>query len=274
MKRHFSRDIGDFFLLSSNFHFEKTRRVQTVIADKRVVMRINCRVIAIMLFVFLGRAYADAPLPSQQEYEPPNGKGRVVVVVSGHSGPGNYAYVAKDFAEQGYYAVLVDGNDFWIKVGRGGIKGGGGEALKGVITRSQQSPHALPGKVAVVGFSMGGGATLTYATQMPELVSAVVVYYPVTYDITNPDNFVSKIKVPTLMFAGGRDTYKNCCRIETARKLADAAKKSEGKVMLEVFEYPDAEHGFIIKTIKAYSPTDAADAFRRTLSHLRQYLGE
>ena len=42
------------------------------------------------------------------------------------------------------------------------------------------------------------------------------------------------------MFAGGRDTYKNCCRIETARKLADAAKKSEGKVMLEVFEYPYA----------------------------------
>ncbi len=56
----------------------------------------------------------------------------------------------------------------------------------------------------MVGFSMGGGATLSYATQMPELVSAVVVYYPVTYDITNPDNFVSKIKVPTLMFAGPR----------------------------------------------------------------------
>jgi dienelactone hydrolase len=106
------------------------------------------------------------------------------------------------------------------------------------------------------------------------LVSAVVVYYPATYYITNPDDFVSKIKVPTLMFAGGRDNYRNCCRIETARKLADAAKKSEGKVMLEVFEYPYAEHGFTIKSSKAWSPTDAADAFHRTLSHLRQYLGE
>jgi dienelactone hydrolase len=221
-----------------------------------------------MLFVFLGRAYADAPLPSQKEYEPPKGKGRVVVVVSGHSGPGNYAYVAEDFAEQGYYAVLVDGNDFWVK-------SGGSEArLKGVITRSQQSPHALPGKVAVVGFSRGGASTLTYATRMPELVSAVVVYYPGTQHITNPDNFVSKIKVPTLMFAGGRDTYKNCCRIETAWKLADAAKKSEGKVMLEVFEYPYAEHGFTIKSSKAWLPIDTADAFRRTLSHLRQYSGE
>jgi dienelactone hydrolase len=56
--------------------------------------------------------------------------------------------------------------------------------------------------------------------------------------------------------------------------LADAAKKSEGKVMLEVFEYPVAHHGFTIKSGKAWSPTDAADAFRRTLSHLRQYSGE
>jgi dienelactone hydrolase len=231
-------------------------------------MRINYRVIAIMLFVFLGRVYAEASQPSQQEYEPTGGKGRVVVVVSGQTGPVNYAYVAKDLAEQGYYAVLVDGNDFWIK-------SSGSEALlKGVITRSQESPHALPGKVAVVGFSRGGASTLTYATRMPELVSAVVVYYPATQHIWNTDKFVSEIKVPTLMFAGGRDNYHNCCRIETARKLADAAKKSGGKIMLEVIEYPDAEHGFIIKSSKAWSPTDAADAFRRTLGHLSQYSGE
>jgi hypothetical protein len=71
-------------------------------------MRINCRIIAIMLFVFLGWAYAEAPLPSQKEYEPPKGKGRVVVVVSGQTGPGNYAYVAEDFAEQGYYQFLPE----------------------------------------------------------------------------------------------------------------------------------------------------------------------
>ena len=229
---------------------------------------IDWRIFVISLVVVLTWSCATTGRLSQKEYEPPKGKGRVVVVVSGHSGPDNYAYVAEDFAEQGYYAVLVDGNDFWVK-------SGGSEALlRSVITRSQQSPHALPGKVAVVGFSRGGGSSLTYATRMPELVSAVVVYYPATQHITNPDNFVSKMKVPTLMFAGGRDTYKNFCRIETAWKLADAAKKSEGKVMLEVFEYPYAQHGFIIKSSKAWLPTDTADAFRRTLSHLRQYSGE
>ncbi len=231
-------------------------------------MRVVCRVIAIMLFVCLSRAYAEDSLPSQKEYEPPNGKGRVVVVVSGQTGPGNYAYYAKDLAEKGYYAVLVDGNDFWVK-------GGGGEALlKGVITRAQQSPHALPGKVAVIGFSLGGASSLTYATRMQELVSAVVVSYPATYYITDADAFVSKIKVPTLMFAGGRDTYKNCCLIETARKLASAAKTSGGKVMLEVVEYPDADHGWTIRSLRSYRGDYTADGFRRTLDHLRQNSGE
>ena len=234
-------------------------------------MRTIGRVIAIMLFVCLSAAYAEAFLPSQTEYEPPDGKGRVVVVVSGQTGPGNYAYVAKDLAEQGYYAVLVNGNDFWIAGGGGSSDG---EALlKGVITRAQQSPHALPGKVAVVGFSLGGASSLTYATRLPELVSAVVVYYPATYYITDAPEFVSKIKVPTLMFAGGRDTYKNCCVIETARKLADAAKTSEGKAMLEVVEYPSASHGFTIKSSREWRADDAADAFRRALDHLRQYFG-
>jgi dienelactone hydrolase len=232
-------------------------------------MRRNFHFVVIMLFVFLGQAYAAAPLPFQKEYEPPKGKGRVVVVVSGRSGPDNYAYIAEDLAQQGYYAVLVDGNDFpYIK------RSSGEDLLRGVITRAQQSPHALPGKVSVVGFSLGGGFALASATRMPELVCAVVVYYPFTSYITNPDDFVSKIKVPTLMFAGGLDTHKNCCLIETARKLADAAKKSEGKVTLEVFEYPNAKHGFIVKSSGAWAPMDAADAFRRALSHLRQYFGE
>jgi dienelactone hydrolase len=55
----------------------------------------------------------------------------------------------------------------------------------------------------VIGFSLGGAPSLAYAARMPELVSAVAVSYPATIFITNADDFVSKIKVPTLMFAGG-----------------------------------------------------------------------
>jgi dienelactone hydrolase len=230
--------------------------------------------IAAVVVSLLSLAQMDAPLPSMQEFEPLSGKGRVVVVVSGQTGPGNYADVAQDLAGQGYYAVLVDGNDFWATRGAANVRGSDGEPLlKAVLTHSQQSPHALPGKVAVVGFSLGGASTLTYAARMPELVSAVVVYYPSTYSITDPEDFVSRITVPTLMFAGGRDTYKNCCRIETARKLSEAARKRGGQAMLELVEYPHAEHGFSIKSSKAWSPVDAADAFVRTLAHLRRNSG-
>jgi pimeloyl-ACP methyl ester carboxylesterase len=228
-------------------------------------MSVKYFVIAAMLFLCIGRAYAQTPLPSQKEYEPLKGKGRVAIIVSGQSGPDGYAYLAKDLAEQGYYAVLVDGNDFWDKAVNGESR------LKGVITRAQQSPHALPGKVAVIGFSLGGASALTYATRMPDLVSAVVAYYPATSYIKNPTDFVSKVKVPTLIFAGGRDTYKDCCKIEMARKLADAAKNSRGKVLLEVYEYPLAGHGFVLKSLKSWSRTDTADAFRRNLEYLRQH---
>jgi dienelactone hydrolase len=96
-----------------------------------------------------------------KEFVPPNGKGRVIVVVTGQTGPPNYAYYAKDMAAQGYYTVLVNGNDFWKKEfwkEEFWREGTGSALLRGVIARAQQSPHALPGKAAVIGFSLGGAS--------------------------------------------------------------------------------------------------------------------
>jgi dienelactone hydrolase len=229
-------------------------------------MKAVCRLIAIIIFVCVNWVYAEERLPSQKEFEPPNGKGPVVVVISGQSGPGKIAYYAKDIAKQGYHTILVNGNDFWKKGEDGGA------LLKDVITRARESPHAVPGKAAVIGFSLGGASSLAYATRMPALVSAVVTYYPATHFIRDPGAFVSKIKVPTLMFAGVLDTYKNCCLIETARRLADASKAS--KVTFRVIEYPNAAHGWAIKYSKEWRGDYAADAFRRTLDHLRENSGK
>jgi dienelactone hydrolase len=113
---------------------------------------------------------------------------------------------------------------------------------------------------------------LTWATRMSNSVSAVVNYYPDTKSITNPDALVSKINVPTLIFAGVLDTYRDCCVIERARKLAAAAEAQAGggEAILRVVEYPDAGHGFCIKNSKSWRGNDAADAFRRTLDYLRR----
>jgi alpha-beta hydrolase superfamily lysophospholipase len=222
--------------------------------------------------IFLGlvcKSYATTDLPWQQEFFPANGKGRVVLVMSGINGPVNYTYYAKDIAAKGYYAVLVNGNDFWSK---GLVRSGAGLLrLRAVIARAQQSPHALPGKVAVIGFSLGGAACLTYAARMPESVFAVVTYYPDTKFINNPGDFASKIKVPTLMFAGVLDRYDDCCVIERARELAGAAASARGgRAKLTLVEYPLAGHAFAIKASASWRGDDAADAFRRTLSYLKQ----
>jgi len=204
--------------------------------------------------------------PAQTEYLPPAGKGRIVIVLSGRSGPRSFRPIAAELAALGYYTVLLDGNDV------PGWDEDGGTQLKATILRAQQSASALPGKAAVVGFSLGGGGALTHATRLPDLVAAVVAWYPTTYYIASEKTYVAQIKVPTLILAGGKDRYGNCCMIDTMRALETAAREL-GKP-LDLVVYPEADHGFNLRVLSTYRPDDAADGLRRTATMLRQYLGE
>jgi pimeloyl-ACP methyl ester carboxylesterase len=225
-------------------------------------MRFLLRGLVALLLLQALSPLADEP-PKQREFEPKGGRGSVIVVVSGQTGPENYTDLAKDLAGLSFYVVLVDGNDFWKK-------GGVGEALLyDVIKRAQASQHALPGKVGVVGCSLGGASALTFAARMPESVYAVVAQYPLTSFISDPAEFVGKIKVPTLMLVGTSDTYKNCCLIETARRLQEAAKAAASPDMLQLYEYPGVEHGFSTDTTKRKDVR--SDALRRTVEYLRQH---
>ena len=228
-------------------------------------MRALLRLLSLLLTCVALAAHADDAGPPQKEYLPKAGTGRVVVVISGQTGASNYTSISQDFADAGYYTVLVDGNDLWIK-------GGGGSALlQGVIARAQASPHAVAGKVGVVGFSLGGAAALTYAARMPEHVATVVVMYPLTSFIQDPVDFVGKIKVPVLMLAGTADTYKSCCTIEKARALAEAAKANPDVAPLFVLhEYEGADHGFNMNT--SHQRALVSDSRDRAIAQLRQTL--
>jgi dienelactone hydrolase len=228
-------------------------------------MRALLRSLLLLLACIALVARADDAGPPQKEYVPKAGTGRVVVVVSGQTGASNYTSISQDFADAGYYTVLVDGNDLWIK-------GGGGNALlQGVIVRAQASPHAVAGKVGVVAFSLGGAVGLTYATRLPDQVATVVVMYPLTNFIKDPVDFVGKIKVPVLMLAGTADTYHSCCVIEKARELADAAKANPDVAPLFVLhEYEGADHGFNMNT--SHQRALVADSRDRAIAQLRQYL--
>jgi dienelactone hydrolase len=196
-------------------------------------------------------------------YDPPSERGPIVILLSGASGLNRFHRTyAAEIAQLGYYAVLLDGNNF--DASKVAIDGEGN--LRRAIEEAQRSPKALPGKSAVIGVSRGGGGALTYATGMPDLVSVVVVYYPATKSITDMRSFVVRFKVPILVLAGERDRY---IPIKTIRALEAAAKK--GGATFELVVYPNADHDFTWVNTPTYRPDDSADAWQHTKKMLSQH---
>jgi dienelactone hydrolase len=214
--------------------------------------------------VFLGAFTVLAGVPaahSQQEFPPPQGKGRVVVLISGVSGPSHYTEVAGEIAKLGYDVVLFDAN---------AMKGSHGQALKDAIQQALAMPHALPGKVALVGFSSGGGLSLYYGTQWPDQVAGAVVWYPANFFIHDVPKFANQLQVPVVVFAGGRDDFMHgCCTAANDTEL-QAAAKAAGK-SFDLTIYPDAKHDFVLGGSN-YNAKDYDDAFRRTANALKIYL--
>lgn len=207
---------------------------------------------------------------AQTAYAPANVPGPVIIVISGQSGPLSYQTYAAELARLGYYSVLVAGKDILNPALTGPAN------LRNAIDRAQRSPSAVKGKVAVIGFSLGGGGALYNATSMPDFVSVVIAYYPYTRTWTNNiDSLVKRFQVPVLVLAAQRDRYQDCCVIETARAMEVAAKARGARFELVV--YPEATHGFNLKTgargepAGAYRGDDDRDAWRRTVEMLKLY---
>ncbi len=231
---------------------------------KRPDGKIGWRLLIISLVAVFTCSCATA-----RSYTPPSGRGPIVILLSGLDGPERYRTYAADIAQLGYYAVLLDGKDFNPHPAAG-LGGAAADNLRRAIMKVQSSPKALPGKVAVIGFSLGGGAALSYAAGMPDLVSAIVAYYPMTMHVSNMRIFVAQFQVPILVLAAERDTSKNCCLIGSMRDM-EAAAKEWGKPF-ELVVYPKAYHlfNFAIKK-QVYRPEDAADAWQRTTKMLSQH---
>jgi dienelactone hydrolase len=203
--------------------------------------------------------------PAEIDLPPPSGKGRVVMIISGTDGTSPYQEYAEKIAKLGYYAVLLNGKEIMSEDRQGG------ERLQNAIAKAQSSPSALPGKIAVIGFSLGGGGALAYAERQADTVSTVISYYPFTAfiaKVTDMKTFVGNFQVPLLIFAGGKDTYKNCCLLTTLKSMGSTAK--ELNKPMELVVYPNAEHNFVKGS--TYRADDADDAWRRTTDTLHQYL--
>ena len=208
---------------------------------------------------------AAAVVPSaiaQQEYPPPQGNGHVVVLISGTAGPKHDKPFAQAIAALGYDVVVFDGNQ---------MEGKRLEGIMSAIEKARQMPHAVPGKVALLGLSLGGGLALAYGSLIPNEVAVDIVWYPATGFFSRLPGFARHIRVPVLMFAGESDTYRDCCLISTARALAAAAEAAH--VPFELVTYPDTGHDFIVGG-NNYNPKSYKDALVRTAARLKAAFGD
>ena len=98
-----------------------------------------------------------------------------------------------------------------------------------------------------------------------------ITQYPSYTNITDIRDFVKGIKVPILMLAGEADSYLGCCLIGTARSMAAAAKQFG--VPLELVSYSGINHAFNLGFL-SHNDAATADAWRRTVIRLAQYLSE
>lgn len=206
---------------------------------------------------------AGTPGWAASVFAPPGGKGPAVILLSGATGPQPYRWYAMDVAKLGYTVLLVPGKEVSIH------EKDAAENLRKTIEQAQADTRVVRGKVAVIGFSLGGGGALAQAAVLKDAVAGVVAYYP---NITSPGFDAvaagARTAVPTLILAGEQDTYRNCCLLESMRQF-EAGARSAG-APFELVTYPGANHGFNLDG-PALRADDTADAWERTKAFLGKY---
>jgi dienelactone hydrolase len=153
----------------------RTQRLLTRVSNASRPLRNILRFLLAMLWISAGAAQSQEL--TREIYTPSKEKGPAIVVVSGVSGTAAYREYSSKLAETGYYVVLIDGKDVLILPSD--TRGQEGAAnLRKVIMEAQSAEKALSGKVALVGFSLGGGGVLLHGAPLKDHVAAVVAYYP------------------------------------------------------------------------------------------------
>ena len=162
---------------------------------------------------------------------------------------------------------------------------------RGALRYLQSQPYVQPDKVAVIGWSQGGGVVLMLlntnnarlpAEAPPASFRAAVALYPVLCsEKEQPGDWRSN--VPLLLLQGWSDTWT---RAPPCKSFVDGAVARGAKIEMQI--YPDAYHDFDapgvpLHTLNVYSPegtspyvgTDPAarkDAFARVPAFLARYL--
>ena len=224
---------------------------------------------------FVDIPYGNIKLHTWVEY--PGGEAKAPIVIVMQHGPGMDDWqraLADQLALQGFIAIAAD-----LHSGLG-PNGGAYESFRGTdevmratarINQDEMQNRyraalawgkQLPrwnGKIAAIGFCMGGGNAFRFAGEVPE-VNAVVSFYG-----NNPSEaLMAKIKAPVLAFYGEEDA-----RVTAGAEPAKAAMEKLGK-NFEYHIYPHATHGFLEFQDLAGNPAATADSWPRTIDFLKK----
>jgi dienelactone hydrolase len=212
----------------------------------------------------------------------PDAPGRhpAVVVLHGCNGFGlGYVVAADVLKSYGYVALALDSLDRFNACFRGG---------DGALAEAFDAYRALgwlarqnfvdPDRIAVLGFSMGGIATLDSVGAGPGAIAkaekrhfrAAIAYYP------NCRYRTGVMTVPTLILIGDKDdwSFASWCR--------DMITRRDGKgAPVKLIVYPGATHAFnfplparqYLGHHLAYDPRATADAWRQVRNFLHTTLG-
>lgn len=229
---------------------------------------------AITLFATEGK---QVSYPSGNEtvtgtvYVPQNAKVPLPAIVVIHEWWGLNDWVkdqASKLSQQGYLTLAVDlyrgkvaaTPDEAHELSRGLPEDRAKRDLRAAFAYLKSRKDVDAKRIGAIGWCMGGGYSLDMALLEPTLAADVVNYGHLAADTAS----LRRINTPVLGIFGGQDRG---IPVADVRKFERDLKQLGKKV--DIVVYPDAGHAFQNPGNKSgYRPTDAADAWKRTIAFL------
>jgi carboxymethylenebutenolidase len=141
------------------------------------------------------------------------------------------------------------------------------ENLKSARTYLSSLQNVNPDKIASLGWCFGGQQSLQLALNIDKEhpLAATVIYYGRL--VTEPPT-LSKIHWPILGIFGDQD---QSITVDSVKKFEDALNSND--IPNEIYIYKGVGHAFANPSGDNYAPQETQDAWEKTISFLKKYLG-
>jgi carboxymethylenebutenolidase len=133
------------------------------------------------------------------------------------------------------------------------------------VLRQHEATHGANGrgKLALVGFSLGGAYALDTSVNNPEEIAAVVTFYD-----SYPGLAYSKASAAYLFHYAEDDQFVPAEAVAQIEQEIHAAGRP-----VTVYTYPGTQHWFFEENRPEYDPQAARLAWERTIAFLHEQLG-